>query len=157
MKKKNKGGRKGKYHEWITEDGLTKLQGWARDGLTDQQIAKNMGIAAGTLYTWKKKYSEINESLKKGKEIVDYEVENALLKSALGYEYTEEKVYVQEIDGVVTKKKEIIKKYSQPNVTAIIYWLKNRKPEQWRDRPETTDDETLAKLDSVLEKIEMNI
>lgn len=61
---------KGKYEYWLTSEGLIKLQGWARDGLTDEQIAKNMRINVSTLYDWKKKYSEISEALKKGKEVV---------------------------------------------------------------------------------------
>jgi len=120
---------KGKYQEWLTKEGLLKLEGWARDGLTDEQIAKNMGINIATLYDWKKKYPEISESLKKGKEVVDREVENALLKAALGYEYEED---------VVTNKGQVVKvrKYEKPNVTAIIFWLKNRKPDVWRDKQE---------------------
>ena len=120
---------KGKYHEWLTKEGLLKLEGWARDGLTDEQIAKNMGISLSTFYEWKNKFSEISESLKKGKEVVDREVENALLKAALGYKYEEE---------VVTNKGQVVKvkKYEKPNVTAIIFWLKNRKPDVWRDKQE---------------------
>ena len=77
---------KGKYIDWIEPEGLLKLEGWARDGLVDEQIAQNIGIAASTLYEWKKQYPEISEALKKGKEVVDRQVENALLKRALGYE-----------------------------------------------------------------------
>ena len=80
---------KGKYEYWLTEEGLIKLEGWARDGLTDKQIAQNAGITESTLYEWKNKYPEISESLKRGKEVVDYQVENALLKKALGYKTTE--------------------------------------------------------------------
>lgn len=81
---------KGKYQEWITEEGLIKLEGWARDGLTDEQIAEEkIGVNRTTLYDWKKKYPDISDALKKGKEIVDRQVENALLKRALGYEYIE--------------------------------------------------------------------
>ncbi len=96
---------KGKYNEWITKEGLIKIEGWARDGLTNEQIAHNMGIAEGTLYEYIKKYPKINEVLKRGKEVVDREVENALLNEA-----------------------------KKGNVTAIIFWLKNRKPKQWRDK-----------------------
>ena len=128
-----KGGRKGKYHEWITEEGLTKLEGWARDGLTDEQIAHNMGIATGTLYEWKNRFPELSEALKKGKEVVDIQVENALLKRALGYEYEETKVIV-ETDG--RKRVERIKKHVLPDVTAQIFWLKNRRPDKWRDKKE---------------------
>ena len=131
---KNKRGRKGKYHEWLTDDSLTKIEAWARDGLTEEQIANNMGIAYSTLKEWKNKFSAIMSALKRGKEVVDIEVENSLLKRALGTEITEEKTYIQEVDGVQTKRKEIIKKQIPPDTTAIIFWLKNRKPIEWRDR-----------------------
>lgn len=97
---------KGKYQEWLEPDGLILLEGWARDGLTDEQIAKNIGITSTTLYDWKKKYSKISEALKKGKEVVDYAVENALLSAAM--------------DG---------------NTAAQIFWLKNRRPDRWREKP----------------------
>lgn len=80
---------KGKFHEWLQPEGLMKLEAWARDGLTDEQIASNMGICRDTLIQWKKKFADISDALKKGKEVVDIQVENALLKRALGYSYTE--------------------------------------------------------------------
>ena len=125
---------KGKYQEWLEEDNLIKLEAWARNGLTDEQLANNIGINVATLYTWKKKYDEINEALKRGKEVVDIEVENSLLKAAKGYFVDEEKTYISEVNGVVTKRKEITKKYIAPNTTAQIFWLKNRKPIEWRDK-----------------------
>ena len=102
-----------KYEQWLTDNGLLRLKGWARDGLTDKQIAHNMGISRKTLAEWKKKYAPIGDALKKGKEVVDIEVENALYKSATGFVGP---------DG----------KYYPPNTTAQIFWLKNRKPAQWR-------------------------
>ncbi|MDU5680998.1 MAG: transposase [Peptostreptococcus sp.] len=122
---------KGKYQEWLEPEGLLKLEGWARDGLTDEQIAKNMGVRTSTLYDWKKKYSEISESLKKGKEVVDRAVENALLKRALGYSYTETTKELVGTKMIVTK--EVVKEV-QPDTTAQIFWLKNRRPDIWRDR-----------------------
>lgn len=118
---------KGKYQEWLEPEGLLKMEGWARDGLTDEQIAQNIGITASTLYAWKNKYSEISETLKKGKEVIDRQVENALLKRALGYRYDE--VTIEH--GIETKRvtKEVV-----PDVTAQIFWLKNRKPTIWRDK-----------------------
>lgn len=80
---------KGKFSEWLTPEGLLIIEGWARDGLIDEQIAKNIGISRSTLSVWKTKYPDISDALKKGKEVVDREVENALLKRALGYRYTE--------------------------------------------------------------------
>lgn len=78
-----------KYDEWLKDDKLILIEGWARDGLTDEQIAENMGISRSTLNMWKKKFSDISDTLKKGKEVVDRQVENALLKRALGYDYDE--------------------------------------------------------------------
>lgn len=98
---------KGKYERWLEPDGLTLLEGWARDGLTDEQIAHNVGITAKTLYEWKNKFCEICEALKRGKEVVDYRVENALLNKALC-----------------------------GDTTAQIFWLKNRRPDKWRDKPQ---------------------
>lgn len=118
---------KGKYEYWLTPEGLLKLEGWARDGLTDEQIAQNMGIAPKTLYRWKEQYCQICQSLKRGKEVVDRQVENALLKRALGYKYDE--VTIEK--GVETKRvtKEVV-----PDTTAQIFWLKNRRPDKWKDK-----------------------
>lgn len=131
----------GKYQEWLTPEGLIKLEGWARDGLTDEQISQQIGISTSTLYAWKEKHSEISEALKRGKEIVDRQVENALLKRALGYEYTEQKI---EVDESGRKKVSQTIKQVVPDTTAQIFWLKNRKPEQWRDRPNASDKDAGA-------------
>lgn len=133
---------RGKYQDWLTSEGLLKLEAWARDGLTDEQIAHNMGIRRSTLYEWTKKFLVISNALKKGKEVVDIQVENALLKRALGYSYTEitkERVidYDPKTGEVTGSHMEITKEVTkevQPDVTAQIFWLKNRKPEVWRDR-----------------------
>lgn len=253
---------KGKYEYWLTPEGLLLLEGWARDGLTDEQIARNMGIVSSTLYDWKKRYPEISESLKRGKAIVDRQVENALLKRALGFSYTEvtkkrivdtgqkkrhkgesrlteqewefavkyfngrcaycgeymsnpTKDHVRPLHGggtltrdnvipcckkcnsskkdnemlswyqkqsfyskeraqkifdyidfvvslgeepetqdngtlIVTKE---VKKEVAPDVTAQIYWLKNRKPGEWRDKREPEDSTAIDRLDKILESL----
>lgn len=134
---------KGKYHEWLTEDKLLLLQAWARDGFTDEQIADNIGINRDTLYNWKKKYPDISDALKRGKEVVDAEVENALLKRAMGYTWTEvtkEAVWNAEkemYEFIVSKE---VTKHVTPDVTAQIFWLKNRKPEIWRDKKDINMD-----------------
>ena len=133
-----------KINEWLEKDKLILLEGWARSGLTDEQIAKNIGIATSTFYEWKKKELEFSEALKKGKEVIDFEVENALLKRALGYEY-EEETYE---NGILTKK---VKKQVAPDTTAQIFWLKNRKKEQWREKVE------VVKTDEDLQNINKNI
>jgi DNA-binding XRE family transcriptional regulator len=118
-----------KYDYWLTDDGLQLLAGWARSGLTDEQIAHNIGISRETLYQWKRKYSDIADTLKENKQIADIAVENALYKRALGYTYTE----TTKEAGKVTKtvEKEVV-----PDTTAQIFWLKNRQPERWRDKQE---------------------
>lgn len=127
---------KGKYQYWLTSEGLTLLEGWARDGLTGEQIAHNMGISAATLYNWKSKYLEIVEALKKGKDVIDREVENALLKRALGFQYDE----ITLKGGVETKR---VTKMVVPDTTAQIFWLKNRRPDKWRDKPESVKTDKL--------------
>lgn len=144
---------KGKYADWLTPEGLLKIEGWARDGLTDEQIAGNIGIRAATLYEWKKKFPEISESLKRGKEVVDRQVENALLKRALGYEYEEVKEKFE--CGVMTERT-VTKKEVVPDTTAQIFWLKNRKPEKWRDKPSYDDTSELDKLDEILKGLKDN-
>lgn len=140
-----------KYDKWISEEGLTLIEGWARDGLTDEQIAHNCGCATSTLYVWKEKYPELSEALKKGKEIVDIKVENALLKRALGYTYVE----VIEDFGTVSKR---VTKTVLPDTTAQIFWLKNRRPDKWRDRPEPTgDSEHLKEAKKLLEDVKSAI
>jgi len=111
---------------------LNKVEAWARDGLTDEQIAHNLGIGVATLYEYKNKYPEFSEALRRGKDDIDIEVENALLKRAMGYTY-EEITRERDKDGnmVVTKR---VTKEVLPDVTAQIFWLKNRRPAVWRDK-----------------------
>ena len=112
--------------EWLKKDNLILLEGWARSGLTDEQIAHNMGIACSTYYEWKKKSPEMSEALKKNKDMVDFEVENALLKNAMN-----------------------------GNVTAQIFWLKNRKKNEWREKVEVQANmQELSNVEKLLAKIE---
>ena len=136
---------KGKYQRWLEPDGLLLLEGWARDGLTDEQLAEKMGCGVRTLYDWKERFPQISQVLKKGKEIVDIQVENALLKRALGYEYMEERVEISEKDGrkVIQTVKQVI-----PDTAAQIFWLKNRRPDKWRDKPQEKA-ETVAQVDEM--------
>lgn len=119
--------------KWETQikDKLILVEGWARNGLTDEQIAKNLGISKTTFYKYKKEHSELSELLKKGKEVIDIQVENSLLKRALGYTYEEQSTETF-LNGNVKKK--IITKYVPGDTTAQIFWLKNRRPDKWRDK-----------------------
>lgn len=128
--------RPGLYENWITKDGLLSLEGWARDGLSDKQIAKNIGISVSTLCEWKNRFPELSEAIKRGKRPVDVQVENALYRSALGFKQTVKKpIKLRRKDGsefIEYGEEEV---YIAPNITAQIFWLKNRKPEYWRDKP----------------------
>lgn len=131
---------KGKYEQWLSPEGLIKLEGWARDGLTDEQIAYNMGVRRETLYSWMKKYPNISNTIKRGKEVVDRQVENALLKRALGYDYdevTRERRWNEEKEEYEFRETKIVTKHQVGDTTAQIFWLKNRKPNEWRDKRET--------------------
>ncbi len=123
-----------KYAEWITEEGLLKIEGWARDGATDEIIAEYIGISRSTLGEWKNRFPQLADTLKKGKEVVDRKVENALLKNALGFEYEEVNTFItQDENGNTQKKIQKVKRIQKPDTTAQIFWLKNRKPQEWRE------------------------
>ena len=146
---------KGKYEQWLTPEGLLKIEGWARDGLTDEQIAEKMNICRDTLNEWKKKYPDISDTLKSGKEVVDRQVENALLKRALGYEYEEVK---EKYENGICVERTITKKEVAPDTTAQIFWLKNRKPDDWRDKQNVEISglaEEQSKLSELLEQRRM--
>jgi predicted transcriptional regulator len=135
-------------------------EGMARRGMTDEQIAEKLGISKDTFYQYIKKYPDFSDSLKRGKSPVDVEVENALLKRALGYDYEEttteyssleksgkngDKANANKGEWKVVKK---TKKFIPPDVTAQIFWLKNRRPDLWKDRTDAnhtiTDQTALA-------------
>lgn len=141
------------------------VRGWAKDGLTDEQIAKNLGIAVDTFYRYKNKYSEFSEVLKKGKEVSDYEVENALYNKAMGYntkvkkafkvknvEYDDYGKKIREYEEIVLAEEEI---HIPADTTAQIFWLKNRKSNKWKDKRENESDDT--KLNEVLDKLESKL
>lgn len=161
---------KGKYEKWLEKDNLTRLKAWARDGLTDEQIAQNMDVGVSTLYKWKNKYREIREALKKNKEIVNAEIEESLISTMKKHTITTIQYKMVKKDKLVldaerakyanlyklehpeaTKKQitiavaEKIPVYEQipfvktvtevdPNVSSMIFWLKNREPDKYRDQ-----------------------
>lgn len=127
--------RDSKVDYWITEDGLNLIRSWSRDTFSKSEIANRMGISPSTLNEWCDKYEEIDEAIRTTKEIVDYQVENALLKAALGYKTKEIKVTVGKkvINGeTVELLKETTTKEVAPNVNAAIFWLNNRKFDEWK-------------------------
>lgn len=120
--------------DWLTDDGLLLLESWARDGYTMMDISNKIGIDNDVFLRWKDRYPEIREAVSKGKELVDYQVENALLKSALGYKTQEVKVTTTMRYGkVVETVKEVLDKEVAPNVSAIQMWLYNRQKDKWKN------------------------
>ena len=140
-----------KYDYWLSEDKLNLIEGWAKDGLTLEEVAHNMGIHRKTLYKWQRTYDPIGHALKRGREVADRQVENALFARAIGRTVIEVKV----INGKDGERTEKTAKHIPADVTACIYWLKNRKPEQWGERRAETveaDIEDLAPLAKLLNK-----
>ena len=107
---------KNKYYTNV-QPKLDLVKMWARSGLTDAEIAKNLDISVDSFYTYKNKYSEFSESLKENKELADLNVEGALYRAAM-----------------------------EGNVTAMIFWLKNRRGAKWKEKPEQDTDDNTVKV-----------
>ncbi|WP_279166634.1 hypothetical protein [Thomasclavelia cocleata] len=141
-----------KYKEWLEPEGLLKIEAWARDGLINEQIAHNIGIRRETLSEWAKKYPNISNALKRGKEVPDIEVENSLYKRAVGYNYTETTKELKlnpstgKFEMMITKE---VTKHVVPDTTAEIFWLKNRKPDVWKDKQEVQTQFDTSKFESI--------
>lgn len=119
------------YKEWLEPDKLLLIRGWKMKGLTDEQIAKNIGIHPRTLEKWKKNYGQIRQVLKRGKEQANYIVENALFQKA-----------------------------AKGNTTAMIFWLKNNYQEKYTDKTDDDKEYTksrIAKTNAETKLIEQNI
>ena len=127
-------GRRSKYEELGGDDVVPRLAyQYALEGLKDKDIAAKLGIGVSTFYEWQNRYPEFREALKEGKKPVDVEVEKALLRRALGYEYEETKrIVYQTPDGEKAARIENVTKSVPPDVTAIIFWLTNRRRDRWR-------------------------
>lgn len=147
----------GKYQKWIEPEGQTLIQGWRRDGLSDDQVAKNMGISRSTLHAWIAKHKAISDAYKKGSEVAVYEVENALYKSAIGYFVTEtEQTESEYPDGTILKVKKAKKRYIPPSTGAQCFILKNKAMSKWKDKPDLIEltEETVDKFAEALKATE---
>lgn len=143
--------KRGKYEEWLTEDGLLKLAAWSRDGLTKEQIAHNCGCSLSTLKEWCKKYPAISTALSRAREVTDIIVENSTYKSANGYTVRLAKTFKLksvEFDpntGRKVREREYLEEgfeevHIPANVQAQQFWLKNRKPDVWKAKPDEQDE-----------------
>lgn len=107
---------------------LEEIEDYARGGLSEKQIAHNLGISYASFRNYKKKHEELRTVLYRGKEVIDLQVENAMLKLALGYSYDE----VTYENGVEVKR---VTKTVKPDVNAQRIWLMNRMPHKWKSDP----------------------
>lgn len=142
-----RGGRPTKYDPKLH---VTLARGLARSGMTAAEIAAEMGIAERTLYKWRGEHEEFMQALNEGRELADYVVEDALFQQAKGYRVKEVR---KERTPSGERRVELVREVP-PDTTACIYWLKNRKPEQWRDRREvdvTADSD--ARIKETLRKM----
>jgi len=110
----------------------------ARLGKTNQEMAEALNIATSTLKEWVKVHEEFREAFKEGKLEADSKVEASLFTRAIGFEYVERKVIT--FPNGETRIEETTKKVL-PDVTAQIFWLKNRKPHEWRDKIEHSGED----------------
>lgn len=125
----------GKYQEWLTKEKLKCLESMARKGYRDIDIAKKIGISKVTFYDWKKRFPKFAEALQRGKDEYDDAVEETLYNMTQGYYVDEEVVEVREDaagNKILHRKK--TKRYIPPSITAIIYWLQNRRGDTWKTR-----------------------
>lgn len=134
-----------KWEEWVNDENrLAVLQAWARAGLPDEKIAKNIGISRSTLNEWKKKHESIREALSTGKEYANRQVENSLFRMTQGgmvrvrkafklkkVEYDKNGKRVKEEEYLDTCEED---QYIEPDIKAIIFWLKNQMPEEWKEK-----------------------
>lgn len=123
-----KTGRPSKYKPELDEQ-AEKL---CRLGATDKEIAAFFGVRESTLNNWKLRHPSFVESLKRGKDEVDGLVEQSLFRRAMGYSHQSEKVF--QYQGAIVRAKTV--EHYPPDTTACIFWLKNRQPDNWRDRRE---------------------
>lgn len=137
---------KSKYETHVLPK-LVLVEAWARDGLVEKQIAHNLGIAVSTINVYKKDHSEFSEALARGKEVVDVEVENDLLKKCHGYNAKVQKTFkVKEVEYDPDTGKRL-REYERleaafdevhvpADTTAIMFWLSNRMKGKWAYKPQ---------------------
>lgn len=123
--------------KWLEQDNLDLLAAWGGEGLNLEEIAEKMGVGVATLRRWRKKYPILEEALQKGNDAADAAVESALFKRAVGYVVEEVTKQLDKSGELVVVK--VVQKVVEPNVTAQLFWLKNRRPDLWSERVDVSD------------------
>ena len=127
----------------FTEEMVERIEIVATAGLTDKQMAKILGISESTLNNWKNKHAGFLESIKDWKDVADKEMEVALFHRGKGYSHPEDKIFIVNGEPLVVPTT----KHYPPDTAAAFIWLKNRKPNEWRDKIDhdhTTNGESLS-------------
>lgn len=154
---------RGKSAPWLEKEGLMRIEGWAMDGCTDQEIAKNMGVAYSTLRVWRDSFPAISAALKRARDVADRQVEHRLFDMTQGYTVEVKKVFKVKKEHYDEKGRKIVTEELQSaveelhipaNVTAQIFWMKNRKPEKWREKPDTSREDSELPDDGLKEQME---
>lgn len=123
--------------DWLDDNHLIVLKGWARDGYSLADIARQMGLSPYMLMKWRKEYPEINAAINEAREVVDYKVENSLLKAALGYSRKEVRITtIMRYGKVVETQREVFHTEVSPNISAAQFWLTNRCRGKWAKDPD---------------------
>lgn len=133
---KNPGGRPSKFNDKIA-DKIIKL---AEEGKTEEQISEIIGVHVNTLRNWKGKHPEFLWAIREAKLTADELVEASLFSRAVGYSHPEVKVFCQ--DGQIIEH--VVQKHYPPEVQAQQFWLKNRRPDEWREKQPGEDDKTIT-------------
>lgn len=142
----------------MTKDGLLQIEGWARRGLTNEQIARNIGVSQKTFYVWLNKYGEIGEALKKGRAPLNIELENALIKKALGYTDVESvTTEIKKVEGTTEERVKTVKRTYPPDTGAAIFLLKNRLADYYQDKPKTEQDRLAVDLENEIRRLKIQV
>jgi Helix-turn-helix domain len=112
---------------------LPKLKELAEAGATNEELADYLGVSIRSIYRWRNENKEFRHAIKISKESADGRIEESLYKRAFGFEHESVKIFCNK-DGEVTQVP--YKEYVPPDPTSMIFWLKNRKPKEWRDKSE---------------------
>lgn len=112
---------------------------WSK-GMTDDEVARKLKVAVRQIYEWFKRYPEFTQAKERAKGIADALVERALFKRAVGFVAPD--CHVSQFEGDITITK--LDKHYPPDTAAAVFWLKNRKPKEWRDRSEILLSEEVA-------------